>query len=139
VASSRALSNVKILAVEDHADTRLLLKVFLERSGADVIAVESGLAALSVIQRHKFDVRLCDIGMPDMDGYQFLQKVRDLEPQIGCQPAIACTAYAIPTDVARAQRAGFQAHVAKPIDPTELIKIILNVVSAGPPSYYKLP
>jgi CheY-like chemotaxis protein len=135
---NRALSNVKILAVEDHADTRLLFKAFLERSGADVIAVESGQAALLAIQRHKFDVVLCDIGMPDMDGYQFLQKIRDLEPQIGYQPAIACTAYTTPTDVACAHRAGFQALVAKPVDLAELVNTILTVVSGGPPSNARL-
>lgn len=139
VARNRVLSNVKVLAVEDHADTRLLFKTFLERSGADVIAVESGPAALSAMHRHKFDVVLCDIGMPDMDGYQFLQKMRDLEPRIGYQPAIACTAYTTATDVACAHRAGFQALVAKPVDPSELVTAILTVVSGGPPCNASCP
>jgi CheY-like chemotaxis protein len=129
VAGSRALSNIKILTVEDHADTRAFLKIFLERSGADVIAVESGSAALAVIQRHKLDVVLCDIRMPDMDGYQLLQKICDLEPEIGRHPAIACTAHATPADVARAHRAGFRAHVAKPVAPAELVNTILKVIS----------
>ena len=80
---NRALSNVKILAVEDHEDTRLLFKAFLERSGADVIAVESGQAALLAIQRHKFDVVLCDIGMPERDGKSLLRQVRALREEEG--------------------------------------------------------
>ncbi|HYZ71469.1 MAG TPA: response regulator [Chthoniobacterales bacterium] len=67
--------------------------------------------------------------MPGMDGYQLLQKIRDLEPEIGCQLAIACTAYSTSSDVARAHRAGFRAHVAKPVDPAELVNTILKVVS----------
>jgi len=134
VVSSRALSNIKILTVDDQADTRTILKIFLERSGAEVIAVESGPAALVEIQRRKFDVILCDIGMPGMDGYQLLQKVRELEPKIGCRPAIACTAYVAPADVARARRAGFQAHIAKPVDPAELVNTVASVISDDRPT-----
>lgn len=129
--------NIELLIAEDHAETRALLKIFLERAGADVVAVGSGSAALAVIQTHHFDVVLCDIGMPDMDGYQLLQKIRVLEPEIGRQPAIACTAYVAPEDVSRSHRAGFQAHVAKPVNPPELVNTIVNVVSAGPQKNYQ--
>jgi CheY-like chemotaxis protein len=122
------LDTVKILAVEDHADTRRVLKLFLEHSGAEVTAVESARAALQEIQTHRPDVLICDIGMPEMDGYQLLERIRDLEPRIASVPAIACTAFVTQEDVAHAFAVGFQAHLAKPLDPDQLVRAIVNVI-----------
>jgi CheY-like chemotaxis protein len=126
------LASIKILAVEDHADTRNVLKIFLEWSGAEVTVVESGSAALEAIQKQKPDVLLCDLSMPQMDGFELLQKIRDLGREIGSVPAIACTAFGGKEDVARTQRAGFQAHITKPIDPKVLVATIADVVHSMP-------
>lgn len=123
-----SLDRVRILAVEDHADTRRLLKLFLEHSGAEVTAVESGRAALQEIQTRRPDVLICDIGMPGMDGYQLLERIRTLEPNIASVPAIACTAFVTEEDVTHAFAVGFQAHLAKPFDPDQLARTIVNVV-----------
>jgi CheY-like chemotaxis protein len=129
---SAVLASVKILAVEDHADTREVLKIFLEWSGAEVVAVESGSAALEALQNQKPDVLICDLSMPQMDGFELLQKIRDLGPQSGSVPAIACTAFGGKEDVARTQRAGFQAHITKPVDPKILVATIADIVHSMP-------
>ena len=122
------LETIKILAVEDHEDTRVFLKRFLEHNGAEVVAVESGWAALEELQKYNPDVLLCDIGMPGLDGYQLLEKIRKLELEISSLPAIACTAFATGEDVRRAFEVGFQAHIAKPLDPDKLIQTIVDVI-----------
>jgi CheY-like chemotaxis protein len=127
--TSTSLQTVKILAVEDHADTRRALKTFLERSGAEVTAVESGRAALQEIQTQKPDVLICDIGMREMNGYQLLERIRNLEPEIASVPAIACTAFVREEDVERAFAVGFQAHLAKPLDPNRLLRTVVEVMA----------
>jgi CheY-like chemotaxis protein len=106
-----------------------MLTLLLERSGAEVVAVGSGRAALEEIQKHKPDVLVCDIGMPEMNGYEFLRRVRDLKPEIASVPAIACTAFARNEDVERAFAAGFQAHIAKPIDPKNFVQTVADVAA----------
>jgi PAS domain S-box-containing protein len=122
------LRNLKILAVDDHDDTREFLRVILRRHGADATVVGSGKEALEALKILRPDVLLCDLLMPQMDGYELLKKVRMLEPEIGVLSAIACTAFAMAEDVTRARRSGFQAHIAKPIDPDQLVVTILRVV-----------
>jgi CheY-like chemotaxis protein len=128
VVASASLQTIKILAVEDHADTRALLKLFLERAGAEVTAVASGHAALEEIQKRKPDLLICDIGMYGMDGYQLLEKIRLLESEIASVPAIACTAFTSSEDIGRAIAVGFQAHLAKPVNPDALLQTIIKVV-----------
>jgi CheY-like chemotaxis protein len=131
--SSTPLANLRILAVEDHADTRIALKIFLERFGANVTAVESGAAALATIRREKPDLLLCDLSMPQMDGYQLLERIRQREPEIGFIPAIACTAFVSTEEAARTRRAGFQAYVAKPMDLTALVATIVKCFDGPKP------
>ena len=128
----QALASIKIHAVEDQADTRKTIKLFLEWSGADVIAVESGHAALEAIREKKPDVLLCDLSMPQMDGFELLQKIRHLGGEIGSVPAIACTAFGGKEEMARTRRAGFQAHVTKPADPDVLVATIVEVIQSMP-------
>jgi CheY-like chemotaxis protein len=123
-----SLASLKILAVEDHRDTRLLLKMILQLSGAEVTALGSGRAALEAIQQLKPDVILCDLRMPQMDGFELLQKIRGLGGEVGNVPAIACTALGNEEDMIRTQRAGFQAHVTKPLDAKRLVETIVKVV-----------
>ena len=122
------LRSVNLLAVDDDADTRNLVKAILERSGAHITVTGSGREAFEVIKNTRPDVLICDLAMPEMDGYELLQKVRHLEPEVGLLPAIALTASARSQDRIRTRQAGFQAHLAKPIAPNELIKKIVELV-----------
>jgi CheY-like chemotaxis protein len=85
------LKSVKVLAVDDDADTRDLVKAILERSGAHITVVGSGRDAFEVIKNTRPDVLICDLAMPEMDGYELLQKVRHLDPKFGLLPTIALT------------------------------------------------
>jgi PAS domain S-box-containing protein len=122
------LSGVRVLVVEDEEDTRDLLSAALAHSGADVDPAASAAEALAALRRHRPDVLVCDIGMPGEDGYELLTRVRALGPEEGgLVPAVALTAYARPDDRRRALAAGYQIHLAKPVDPDELISIIARM------------
>jgi signal transduction histidine kinase/ActR/RegA family two-component response regulator len=121
------LKGVKVVAVDDNADSRELLKGILERSSAEIAVTSSGQEALAAIKSVHPDVLICDLAMPEMDGYELLENVRRLESELGQTPAIAFTASALNEDQARTRKAGFQAHLAKPIDPNRLITIILEL------------
>ena len=121
------LKDIKVVAVDDNADARELLKVILERSSAETAVVSSGQEALEAIKDLHPDVLICDLAMPEMDGYEVLENVRRLEPELGQLPVIAFTAAARDEDRAATRLAGFQAHLAKPIEPNKLITIILEL------------
>jgi signal transduction histidine kinase/CheY-like chemotaxis protein len=123
------LKSLKVVAVDDDADSRELLKAILERSSAEAAVVSSGQAALAAINSFRPDVLVCDLAMPEMDGYELLRNVRRLEPKLAQMPAIAFSAAARNEDRARTRRAGFQAHLAKPVDPNKLIAAILKLAS----------
>ena len=123
------LKSIKVVAVDDNADSRELLKTILKRSSAEAVVVSSGQEALAAIKSFRPDVVVCDLAMPEMDGYELLENVRRLEPELAQVPAIAFTAAARNEDRARTRRAGFQAHLAKPVDPNKLITTILKLAS----------
>ena len=123
------LKNIKVVAVDDNADSRELLKSILERSSAEAAVVTSGKEALAAINSFRPDVLVCDLAMPEMDGYELLENVQRLEPELRQMPAIAFTAAARNEDRARTRRAGFQAHLAKPVEPNKLITTILKLAS----------
>jgi PAS domain S-box-containing protein len=141
----RDILGVKVLVVEDDDDTRGLLVLTLKRQGAEVFSASSsseGLllfdtigsdrgenaAARSDETGRRFDVIISDIGMADEDGYEFMRKVRALPPeQGGLVPAIALTGYATPKDSERALAAGYQLHLAKPVEPEDLVAAIANL------------
>jgi len=124
------LKNIKVVAVDDNADSRELLKAILERSSAEAVVVSSGREALAAIKNVHPNVLICDLAMPEMDGYELLENVRGLEPELGRLPVIAFTATARNEDRARVLRAGFQAHFAKPADPNKLVTTILKLATA---------
>lgn len=127
---SSRLEGLRILIVDDDPDMRDLIAYTLEVCGADVIAVASANDAISVLTESSspMDILVSDIGMPGEDGYALLRQVRTLEPShVGKIPAIALTAYARTQDRTAALLAGFQSHVAKPVEPTELIAVIANL------------
>jgi CheY-like chemotaxis protein len=116
-----------VLVVDDEPDARELMKRLLAEWGAQVATADSAEAALALIESRTPDVVVSDIGMPVVDGYEFLRRVRRL-PGAGARiPAIALTAFARSEDRTRALRAGYIAHVAKPIEPSELLATIAVV------------
>jgi hypothetical protein len=122
------LGSIKVLAVDDDADTRDLLSAILERSGAEATVLGSGKEALELVKNSRPDVLICDLAMPQMDGYELLKNVRRLEPEVGWFPVIAFTASVRNEDRDRSQEAGFQAHLAKPLIPNELVTTIIELV-----------
>ena len=104
----------------------------LTRHGAEVTAVSSAEEALGAVEGSRPDVLVSDIGMPDADGYELVRRVRALPPERGGQvPAVALTGYARDEDRSRALSEGYQAHVAKPVDPEELVKAVSSVAGGG--------
>jgi len=121
----RMLRGLRVLVVDDEFDARTLLTMMLEGSGAQVRAVSSTREALDSMQAWKPDVLIADIGMPVEDGYSLIRKVRALPGEQGGQtPALALTAYARTEDRIRALSAGYQVHLAKPVDRVELATVI---------------
>ncbi len=122
------LNGLRVLVVDDEADTRELLQVILESCGAQVKTASSAVAALEAIAKEAFDVLISDIGMPEEDGYALIAKVRALDEERGGGiPAAALTAYAREQDHVRTLRSGFQIHVPKPISPSELVAVVANL------------
>jgi PAS domain S-box-containing protein len=123
------LSNVRVLVVDDEADARDLIRQVLVDCDATVFVAASANEALPMLGEHRPHVLVSDIGMPEVDGYEFLRRVRLLERERGGRiPAIALTAFARSEDRTRALRAGFLLHIAKPVDPSELVATIASVL-----------
>ena len=126
--ADQKLRDVRILLVEDDVDTQELLKTILRRHGAEVDIVDSGVSALAEISRARPDVIISDIAMPGENGYGLIRKIRSLPAEEGGRiPAIAVTAYAGASDRRSALLAGFQTHLAKPIEPDDLVAVILSL------------
>ena len=129
--STATLDRVDILVVDDDADTRAAMLLALGRYGARVRTAASVPDALSLIEGERWpDVLISDIGMPEQDGYDLIRQLRSLELSRGGRiPAIALTAYASPADRKRALESGYQAHVAKPVDPAEVADLVVSLVA----------
>jgi PAS domain S-box-containing protein len=124
------LASVRVLVVDDEPDSREFVAFLAEQAGAKVTALGSAIEALQLLSTTPFDILLCDIGMPDMDGYMLVRQVRALPLEQGGQiPAIALTAYAGDFNQKQALAAGFQRHLAKPVEPNELVKAIVTLLS----------
>ncbi len=122
------LAGLKVLVVDDQADARDLIKRVLEDCAATVLTAGSAADALALVERERPDLLVSDIGMPDADGFELLRMVRALGAARGGRvPAIALTAFARSEDRTRALRAGFLVHVAKPVDPSELVATVASV------------
>jgi CheY-like chemotaxis protein/anti-sigma regulatory factor (Ser/Thr protein kinase) len=119
------LQGLRILVVDDEPDTRELVSTLLEGAGARTEVAASVAEALDAVARTKPDVVVTDIGMPGEDGYVFLKRLRAAGQRM---PAIALTAYARAEDRQRALSAGFQMHVAKPIEPKKLVTAVARLV-----------
>lgn len=115
------LDGLRVLVVDDEEDTRRMLKILFESCGAEVRTATSALEALKVFEQWNPGVMVCDIGMPNEDGYSLMRQVRATEAGRGEQtPALALTGYARSEDQVQALSAGYQMHMAKPVNPLEL-------------------
>jgi PAS domain S-box-containing protein len=122
------LEGTRVLLVEDEEDARVMLKAILEAGGAKVTAVSSAAEAWEVLESAGSDVLVSDIGMPGEDGYSLIGRVRERDAARGVRtPAVALTAYARDEDRTRSLAAGFQAHVAKPVEPSELLSVVAGL------------
>jgi two-component system, OmpR family, response regulator len=119
---------LRLLIVDDDADTREILTLVFEMEGAEIISATSASEALELISRFKPDILISDIHLPDEDGYSLLSKVRNLEIGQGrWTPAIALTGSVMDEDCAKAFSAGFQIHLCKPIYLDELVSEVANL------------
>jgi CheY-like chemotaxis protein len=127
------LHGIRILAVDDEEDARSLIQTVLERAGADVTAVASPLAALEQISTLRPQALVVDLSMPEMDGFELISRIRrSSDARIRNVPAAALTAFARPEDRTRALRSGFEMHLAKPVDPGELVASVATLVKRVP-------
>jgi signal transduction histidine kinase/ActR/RegA family two-component response regulator len=123
-----SLAGLTVLAVDDEPDARTLVQHTLERQGARVFTAASAAEASELLDREQVDVILSDIAMPDMDGYDFVRQVRRREhARGGAIPAAALTAITRDHDRARAIYAGYQTHIAKPIEPAALVRAVAKL------------
>jgi PAS domain S-box-containing protein len=118
------LSGLTVLVVDDEADARELVSRVLLDCKARVLAAASAGEALLLLERERPQVLVSDIGMPELDGYELLKRVRALGATL---PAIALTAFARAEDRTRAMQAGFAVHLAKPVEPSELVATVARV------------
>jgi CheY-like chemotaxis protein len=122
------LTGLRVLAVDDDEDARDLLGAVLSQHGAYVATAASAKAAFETLGAFRPDVIVCDLGMPDEDGLSFMRRVRAAERLRGeSTPAIALTAYARDEDAQRALSAGFQVHVAKPVEPARIVACVASL------------
>ena len=121
------LSGLKVLTVDDQPDTREMIIIALGRYGAEVRASDSASRALEMIKEWRPHVVVSDIGLPEMDGYDFMRQLRELERDGERIPAIAVTGYAGAVDESRALNAGYELHLSKPVQLSELASAIAKV------------
>ena len=127
---STALKGIELLLVEDDADQRNLLRRVFEQQGAVVRVADDAERGFDLLRTRPPQVLVSDIGLPGLDGYEFLRRVRELPADAGGRvPAVALTAFARVEDRQLALRAGFQTHITKPADSSELINVIANLAS----------
>jgi len=122
------LEGLRVLVVDDDLDTLDLITIELAQHGAVVRAVSSGAKALDVFDQSPFDVLVADIGMPEMDGYELIRRIRKRESGKDAHiPAVALTAYARVQDRMRAVIAGYNTHAAKPLEAKELLTVVASL------------
>lgn len=123
-----SLAGLKVLVVDDEADTRELIREVLKECNAEVILSRSAAEALEALEQYQPDILISDLGMPDEDGYSLISKIRALPAERGGHiPAAALTAYARAEDRMRVLRSGFQFHLPKPVDSAELVTVVASL------------
>jgi CheY-like chemotaxis protein len=125
------LRGVRVLMLEDHRDTREVYANGLRRQGAEVLEAASAQVAMLMVQQEKPDVLVVDLELPDVDGRDFLRAVRALPPDAGGRtPAVALTVHNQQEVRAQSIFAGFQLHLAKPMDPLELARLLAGLLGS---------
>lgn len=126
---AKLLNKTRILIVDDDADMREYVEVVLRQAGASVSLASSAGEALAKLPRFQPDVLISDLGMPNVDGYMLLKQIRTLMPELGGQvPAIALSAYASEYNQQQILAAGFQLHIAKPVEPEALVTAVMSLL-----------
>jgi CheY-like chemotaxis protein len=122
------LDGLKVLVVDDEPDVRNFVLMTFKECGAETATASNADEALRILEEWRPDVLVADIGMPDEDGYTLIHRVRSLPPDRGGKtPAMALTAYARTEDRVRILSSGYQIHVAKPVEPVELIAAVASL------------
>jgi signal transduction histidine kinase/ActR/RegA family two-component response regulator len=128
-----SLTGLQVLVVDDQPDARELLRSVLVGAGAKVLTADCATKAFDLLRSQRPDVLVSDIGMPDRDGYELMRDIRALPVELGGRtPGIAITAFARSEDRMRAMLAGYQMHIAKPLEPQELVVTVRSVAAARP-------
>ena len=123
-----SIEGVRLLIIDDEPDARMLLTAILEQCGAEVKSGENAEQAILLLKEYKPDILVSDIGLPEVDGYDLIKKIREAEKGTGKRlPAVALTAFARTEDRLKALAAGFNMHIPKPVEPAELIIVISNL------------
>jgi PAS domain S-box-containing protein len=122
------LDGVSVLVVDDESDSRELLATVFERCGAVVVRCGSAREALDVLATTSMSLVVADIAMPEVDGYELLERARRLHERI---PAVAVSAYARPEDRQRALAAGYDAYCAKPVETPEFLRTVCSVLATS--------
>jgi CheY-like chemotaxis protein len=125
-----SLEKVTVLVIDDEPDARNLLRQFLESAGAAVYLAASAKDGIELLLTKPINVLVCDIGMPDEDGYSLIRRIRALSDGPKSQiAAVALTAYARPQDRVEAIRSGFQVHLPKPVESVQLLTAINSLLN----------
>ncbi|CAN5869494.1 hypothetical protein BH18ACI4_BH18ACI4_12600 [soil metagenome] len=125
---SPLLNGVKVLVLDDDSDAREFLQILLRENGAKVRVVATASEAYSEVQGNVPDILICDIGLPNEDGYEFIRRIRSLKESSSANiPALALTAYALPNDRMKALVAGFHDHLTKPVEPAALLNSVASI------------
>ena len=122
-----SLAGVSVLVIDDEEDTRDLLRRILTDREAEVVTASSAVEGMEAIRRRPPQVLLSDVGMPEVDGYELIRRVRALGDEYRRIPAVALTAFARSEDRRRAMLAGFQMHLSKPVEPAELVAVVASL------------
>ena len=123
------VGGLRILLVEDHDDSRLIFKMLLQQKGHSVEAAASAKQALLLAEKHKFDIVISDLGLPDLNGVELMTILRDRYSLSG----IAITGFGMDDDIQRSKSAGFDYHLAKPVDPTKVDQALARIVTRSAP------
>jgi CheY-like chemotaxis protein len=122
------IDGLRLLVIDDEPDALALVREVLREHGAEVHVAASAAEAIEKFAVVRPDVIVSDIGMPDVDGYALIRRIRALPPDAGGRtPAVAITAYARAEDAQRAFVAGYQMHVTKPVEPAQLATVVANL------------
>jgi len=137
VTNRRPLAEKRILIVEDDADSREVLQLFLEQSGAIVLSADSARAATEILNRRSNglpDLIISDLAMPEEDGYSLISRIRQMRPELGGEiPAIALSAFTTTESKQKAFECGFQLYSTKPFEPDKLVADILRLTVTTKP------